>query len=126
MQRDAIGNGNNRLLSLSALSLRTGRRQAPHFAALLVNTSPRRLGPRSLELLTAPRQTLKSCDPSNWHQVIDVGWVNAVSIASINNFVGNGLGRYATQPASIAALRISSLSLAVMNMTGSLIPESVN
>ena len=51
---------------------------------------------------------------------------NAASIASINNFVGNGFWRYATQPASIAALREGSLSLAVMNTTGSSIPERVN
>ena len=49
-----------------------------------------------------------------------------VSIASIRRSDGNGLCRYATQPASKAALRVASLSTAVMKMTGSEWPERVN
>jgi hypothetical protein len=39
-------------------------------------------------------------------------------ITAANNSVGKGFERYAIHPASIAALRVVSLSFAVMKMTG--------
>jgi hypothetical protein len=96
------------LLSWSALSLSTG-------------------SPAERQTLQSALVNRKSCAQANRHHLIDLGGPNnAASIASINNFVGNGFWRYATQPASIAALREASLSLAVMNTTGSSIPERVN
>jgi hypothetical protein len=53
-----------------------------------------------------------------------MGGANALRIASINDFARKGFERNATLPASKTALRVVSLSLPVMNMTGSEIPAS--
>ncbi len=54
-------------------------------------------------------------DPLSFHSFV---FAEDFRIASIRDFAENGFARYATQPASIAAFRVNSLSLAVMKMTG--------
>ena len=54
-------------------------------------------------------------DPSSFHSFV---LAEDFRTASIRDFAENGFARYATQPASIAAFRVNSLSLAVMKMTG--------
>ena len=50
----------------------------------------------------------------------------ALSIAPINRLAKNGFRRYATQPASVAALCVASSSTAVMNIVGGSDPDATS
>jgi hypothetical protein len=114
------------LLSLSALSLSTGRQRANKLCDQRWSIGALKAQKHGIRTAEVYAKSEACAEANRLHLINLIGPDKAASIASISNFVGNGFVRYATQPVSIAALRVASLSLAVMNTTGSSIPERIN